>query len=311
MPDDSSGGVILPGADALGQRARVARDLPERLGVGVEDGRHDQRVLTRDRDADVDARVQLELAVAVGAVRARELAQRQRGRLDDEVVERRRRIVPGGRLELLAELDRVLHVDLAGEHELRRGRLGLRHPARDRLLQPRELLDRGRALAGVAPDTTGLGTSRSGSSSRRGLGLLPRLPPFCARRRLDVGLHDPAARPGALQRRQLDAQVTRHPARDRRRLHPAVAVVGLRGALGRRDGRRLLLALGLRRGVLRARHVRARRLGLRAPPRARARAPRPARRRRRPRRSARSSRRPRSVSPSWATIFNAPSRSDS
>src|SRR5215210_8039188 len=73
VPDESSGG-----AHALVQRARVARDLAERLAVGVEDRRHDQRVLAGHGDADVDARVELELPVAVGAVRARELPQRER-----------------------------------------------------------------------------------------------------------------------------------------------------------------------------------------------------------------------------------------
>ena len=76
VPPDSSGGVIVSVAHLLGQRAGVAGDLPERLAVGVEDGRHHERVLRRDRDPDVHARVELEVAVAVGAVDARVLAQR-------------------------------------------------------------------------------------------------------------------------------------------------------------------------------------------------------------------------------------------
>ena len=48
----------------------------------------------------------------------------------------------------------------------------------------------------------------------------------CARG-LDVGLDDPPARPGALDRRELEAQLARHPPRDRRRLH-ALAVLPAR-----------------------------------------------------------------------------------
>src|SRR5919206_382432 len=44
-----------------------------------------------------------------------------------------------GGLELLAELDGLLHVDLECDDEVRRRRLGLGHPPRDRPLQPREL----------------------------------------------------------------------------------------------------------------------------------------------------------------------------
>ena len=143
--------MILPSRTLLRQTARVAGDLPQRLAVGVEDRRHDQGVLAGDGDPDVDTRVELELAVAIGAVRARELAQRERGRLDHEVVERRRDpVLADGPLELLAELDGLRHVDLGGDDELRRGRLGLGHPPRDRLLQPREVLDRRLAAAAGA-----------------------------------------------------------------------------------------------------------------------------------------------------------------
>ena len=60
VPPPSSGGVIGAGAHALGQRARLARDLAQRLLVGVEHGRHHERVVGGDGDADVDPRVQLE-----------------------------------------------------------------------------------------------------------------------------------------------------------------------------------------------------------------------------------------------------------
>ncbi len=78
-------------AHALGDPAGLLGDLAEALLVGVEHGRHHERVLPGHRDADVHARVELELPVAVGAVRAREVLERERRGLDHEVVEGRRR----------------------------------------------------------------------------------------------------------------------------------------------------------------------------------------------------------------------------
>ena len=72
VPAGELGRGDLALADALGEARGLAGDLAERLVVGVEDRRHDERVLAGHGDADVDARVELELAVAVGAVRARE-----------------------------------------------------------------------------------------------------------------------------------------------------------------------------------------------------------------------------------------------
>ena len=83
----------------------------------------------------------------------------------------------------------------------------------------------------ASPETTGFG--------RLALGLLL-LAALCSsgsassallavpRGGLDVGLDDPPAGAGALQRRQLDAQLPRHAARDRRGLDAAVALLGLR-----------------------------------------------------------------------------------
>ena len=88
MAPESSGGVIWPSRTRCGQRPRLDGDLAQSLAVGVEDGRHDERVTRRNRDADVDPRVELEATVAVGAVRPRMLAQSQRAGLDHHVVER-------------------------------------------------------------------------------------------------------------------------------------------------------------------------------------------------------------------------------
>ena len=142
VPPESSGGVIVPSRTRCGQRPRLGRDLPQALAVGVEDGRHDERVLGGHRDADVDPRVELEAAVAVGAVGARVLAQRERAGLDDHVVE-------GGhdvallrrRLEARPGLDRAAHVDLGLQVEVRRGRLRLGHPPGDGLLELRRAPD--------------------------------------------------------------------------------------------------------------------------------------------------------------------------
>ena len=92
VPPPSSGGRDRALAHPRDQRSRLAGDLAQRLLVGVEHGRHDQRVVRRDGDAHVDARVQLDLPVAVAAVGARVLPQRQGRRLDDHVVVGRRRL---------------------------------------------------------------------------------------------------------------------------------------------------------------------------------------------------------------------------
>src|SRR4051794_21518469 len=252
------GRADLAVADLLGQRARLRCDLAEALAVGVEDRRDDERALAGDRDADVDPAVQLEAAVLVGAVDEREVAQGDRARLDDHVVVGRhgRALVLGEALELLAQLDGALHVDVHREREVRDGRLRLRHPAGDDLLDPRGLLDgdlalallAGRRLLGLALGRlvallVGLRLLRLAGLRRLGLGLgglrLARLGllgavPGLGGGGLDVGLHDPPARSGALERREVDAVLARDPPRDRRRLRPAAVALGGRRALGLR-----------------------------------------------------------------------------
>src|SRR3954452_86632 len=146
------GRADLAVADLLGQRARLLRDLAEALPVGVEDRRDDERALAGDRDADVDAAVELEAAVLVRGVDEREVAQGDRARLDDHVVvgRHRRVLLLGEPLELLAQLDRALHVDVHRQREVRDRRLRLGHPPGDDLLDPRRLLDRDLALALLA-----------------------------------------------------------------------------------------------------------------------------------------------------------------
>src|SRR3954452_25622921 len=255
------GRADLAVADLLGQRARLRRDLAEALAVGVEDRRDDERALAGDRDADVDPAVQLEAAVLVGAVDEREVPQGDRARLDDHVVVGRhgRALVLGEGLELLAQLDRALHVDVHREREVRDGRLRLGHPAGDDLLDPRGLLDgdvalallTGRRLLGLALGRLlalrlgllGLRLLRLAGLRRLGLGLgglglarlrLLRAVAALGGGGLDVGLDDAPARAGALERREVDAVLAGDPPRDRRGLRPPAVALGRRRALGLR-----------------------------------------------------------------------------
>ena len=217
--------------------ARLPRDVAQRAPVGVEHRRHDQRVLPGDGDAHVHAAVELELAVPVGAVGPRELAQGQRAGLHDHVVVgRHRRVGAEALLDLPAERDAALHVDVHADDEVGDRRLGLRHAAGDDALQPGRLLDDDVALGGAA-----LGDGARGLGLRRllllgGLALVG-----CARRRtLDVRLHDPPARAGAVQRAEVDAALAGEAPGDRGRDHALAAVVG---GLGLRGG--LLVVGGL------------------------------------------------------------------
>ena len=89
-------------------------------------------------------------------------------------------------------------------------------------------------------------SSSAGASAAAGLLLLRP----AAGRRLDVGLHDPAARPRALERLELEAHLAGHPPRDRARPDaPVLARALVLGALGLGLGLRLLGGL-LRRGLL-------------------------------------------------------------
>ena len=79
----------------------------EALLVGVGHERRDQPAFDGDRDVDVDVRVLDELVVLERGVEIRELAQRQRRRLDDQVVEGDLgRVVRRLGVDLLAEVPR-------------------------------------------------------------------------------------------------------------------------------------------------------------------------------------------------------------
>src|SRR3954469_11846434 len=243
----------LPVAHLLGQRARLLRDLPEALAVGVEDRRDDERSLARDRYADVHAAVHLEAAVLVARVDEREVAQGDCARLDDHVVvgRDRRVLLLGKSLELVAQLDGALHVDVHRQREVRDRGLRLRHAPGDDLLDPRGLLDGHLALAGLAGGRlVGLGRLLLGRGLLRALGpggldlarlrllavgaVLLRLRSGARRRGLDVGLDDPPAGAGALDLREVDVVLARDAPRDRRRLRPAAVALGRPGPPGPR-----------------------------------------------------------------------------
>ena len=125
-------------AGALDERAGLGRQLVEGLQVGVVQRRHQQGVVERDGDADVDTREADDVLAEDAGVEPRVLAQRQRHRANDEVVQRRHVAVLELR-ELRPHRHRAGHVDLGGELELRDLRARLDHPAPDRPLHRAEL----------------------------------------------------------------------------------------------------------------------------------------------------------------------------
>ena len=272
VPPESSGGVIAP-ARTRSASARDSRgDWPRRLAVGVEHGRDDERVLARHGDADVDARVELELAVAVGAVGAREVAQRERARLDDEVVERGGGLVAGRGLELLAQRDGLLHVDLDGDDEVGRGRLRLGHPPRDGLLQAREVLLGGLAAAGllVAGDdgagTAAFGARGVGAPASAGASASAGPRPRRSRRRPSAAASTSAFTirppgPVPFELAELDAHLARHPPGDGRGLDAVAAAVAGGASAGAGAGSAASSRLPLPEAPLLARRVLGARLG--------------------------------------------------
>ena len=172
VPSRRSSGWSARRRAASASRRVSAAICVERLPVGVEHDRHEQRVVRSDGDADVDAGVALDLAVDVRRVEARKRLQRSGGRLHDEVVDRRSLVAFLARSAPQRRDQR--HVDVGRDGEGRDRRRRLDHPARDRRLRRRQLE-----------------RARIALSSGRGL------VHFCARLGrglLDVLARDPAAR---------------------------------------------------------------------------------------------------------------------
>ena len=123
------------------------------------------------------------------------------------------------------------------DHEVRRGRLGLRHPPRDRALQPGQLLG---SVTSPRPPSPSRGAA--------GAAAPPRAPPSGGPRSSAGGWSAPVPRaaastsaltirppgPGALARPPARPHLARHPPRDRRGLHPPVAAARRRRPRRRR-----------------------------------------------------------------------------
>ena len=125
-------------ADRCRQPPGLLRDPAEVPLVGVGDRRDEQRLLGRYRHADVDVLVQVEGVAGEAGVHLGVLAQRERARLDDHVVDGGR-TGPGAlgvRAHGMAHLRGRVHVHRHRDRELGNGALGLRHALGDPQLHP-------------------------------------------------------------------------------------------------------------------------------------------------------------------------------
>src|SRR3954447_8171080 len=121
-------------AHLVGERSRRSRDLAERLAIGVGDDWDDKCVLRRHRHSYVDALVELEATVVVCAVHTWVIPETRRTRLDDHVVDRRGRIRV--LLELRAQRETCIHVDLDLDREVWNDGPRFRHARRHCSLEP-------------------------------------------------------------------------------------------------------------------------------------------------------------------------------
>ena len=115
------------------------RDVLERLLVRVAKHRHDQAIRQPDRDADVDVALALDPAIRPGGIDLWKLRQRQRDRLDDQVVDADRLRLVDRLIEHLAQPNGIVHGDFGRDIEVRRRELALGEPHRDGGLHLREL----------------------------------------------------------------------------------------------------------------------------------------------------------------------------
>ena len=194
-----------------------------------------------------------------GDVGGRHLRQRQRQRLDDEVVDRE---LVGARAVLGR---RGVHA-LAGAQQFVDAAVDRQMEVRDGLLRQRQALGDDLAHAVVRDDVVGAllverqdlvvrhaaaaRMRRAAASAATAVPALARrrAPPFCERR-LDVALDDAPVRAGARERRKVEPGLLGEPARQRRGEDAAVPVGRLRTRrrapappLGLGDGRRPLAA---------------------------------------------------------------------
>ena len=187
-----------PPARARWTRSRIAdHQLGERFLVGVVDGRGDQATAPqRNRPADVDAGAGQEAILLPEAVQLRDLAQRERGSLEEE----HRGQEPLGRRPLAVRLlepgERPAQVDCLGQVVVRDLALGARHGGGDRLAHLRRIEARARC-----PLHRGRYRAAAGG-------------------RLDIGERNCAIRARASDATRAKAELCRAPARGGRHADP-------------------------------------------------------------------------------------------
>ena len=129
----------LPGPGALRDVVDRANDAADPELVGPADDRHDEAVRRVDGDADVDVLQDDERVVEHAGVHLRVLAERARRRHDRE--REHRQAHPLGLVALLvrlAQLARLVHVDLGHGDDVGRGELRVRHVVGRDAPTPRE-----------------------------------------------------------------------------------------------------------------------------------------------------------------------------
>ena len=183
--------------------------------------------------ADVGILVAQRAGFRPGDVGGRHLRQRQRQRLDDEVVDRElvgaRALLGRGRVHALAGAQQLVDAAIDGQIEVRDGLLGQGQALGDDLAHAVVRHDLVGALLVERQDLVvghGLRAECRRRARRPGA---RRCRPWAARaaaleRRLDVALDDAPVRARAGERRKIDARLLGEPARQRRSEDAAVAV---------------------------------------------------------------------------------------
>ena len=209
--------LVLP--SGLGQAFDLGAELPDRLVRHVPD--HE------DREAGVGGGAEAEIHLALDDERLLLLvhqgieigkfvkAAEERPGDEGQVAELRLALARELRIDLRAQRSERAGIAFLDEGERHHIGVALRHGAGDALAQPAK-----------RPHFVGLG--RAGRGRRRlRRPLLPEL-----RLGQHVRLHHPALRPAALQLREIDSHLARHPPRHRRGEQAAVVAVPAFGARG-------------------------------------------------------------------------------
>ena len=231
--------LIFLGLQLARPRARreilhLGRDRRQRFGLGVADDRRDQAAGHRHRDADIGMLVLEHAAFGPAHIAVGNPLQRDRHRLDDEVVDRelverllflvlwRRGVDLLARREQLADV--AIHRQVEMRNGLHRSGQPLRDGAAHAVMRDDLVAARFEQRAGSACPTS---TARSPARRRRRR--CRRFQALAGFGVLDIARDDAAMRAGAVDARELDAGFLGEAARQRRREDAGVAV-GLRRA---------------------------------------------------------------------------------